>query len=164
MRNHIPKVESLFKKKKQNKKPTKTKTPVINENAKNRPEKIYVQQETARGSAAPAGLRGLDFSVAGRDAARPRLLVRVGSACPTRPAPGDEGPRGPGQAPQEQKATGARPAGPWLMLVCPETQAVRGRRGDADGGCDVAVMQHCLLRAACGWTGEGSSFGSRSVF
>lgn len=27
------------------------------------------------------------------------------------------------------------------MLVCPETQAVSGCRRDADGGCDVAVMQ-----------------------
>lgn len=48
MRNHIPKVESLLKtERKQNL--------VFDENAKNHPGRIYVQQESAGGSAAPAG-------------------------------------------------------------------------------------------------------------
>lgn len=98
MRNHIPKVESLLK--------TKRKQDLVfDENAKNHPERIYVQQESAGGSAAPAG----DVGVAGGDAAWPWLLVTEGSACPT---PGGRGPRGAGRLPPEQKAIGAGPAGP----------------------------------------------------
>lgn len=44
------------------------------------------------------------------------------------------------------------------MLVCPETQAVSGRRGDADGGCDVAVMQPaCCRRHDSGREGAAAS-------
>lgn len=73
---------------------------------------------------------------AGRDAAWPWLLV-LGAV----PAPrlGDKDLVGPARCPRSE---GHRcwAAWPWLMLVCPETQAVSSHRGDADRGCDVAVM------------------------
>lgn len=44
------------------------------------------------------------------------------------------------------------------MLVCPETQAVSGCRGDADGGCDVAVMQpSCCGQRAAGREGAAAA-------